>query len=71
MPTILQVDGFQGVIYFNDHEPAHVHVFKADGEMRVKIDDASRAPIPIEIVNLKNNDVRRGLAIVGLPIGNC
>ena len=29
MPTVLKVDGFRVMIYTDDHEPAHVHVFKA------------------------------------------
>ena len=32
MPTVLRADGFVIKIHFNDHAPAHVHVFKADGE---------------------------------------
>jgi hypothetical protein len=27
MPTILRVDGYEIVIYLDDHPPPHVHVF--------------------------------------------
>ena len=30
--TIFRADGFEVVIYFNDHRPAHVHVLKAECE---------------------------------------
>jgi hypothetical protein len=29
MPTILSQDGFDVMIFSNDHAPAHVHVLKA------------------------------------------
>jgi len=33
MPTILRFRGFPIVIYSDDHEPAHVHVFGKGAEM--------------------------------------
>lgn len=27
MPTVLRRDGYRVVVFFNDHVPAHVHVF--------------------------------------------
>ena len=37
MPEIFREQGFKIVIYFNDHEPAHVHVYKGDSEIRIQI----------------------------------
>jgi predicted SprT family Zn-dependent metalloprotease len=37
MPAIYEEDGYRFVIYFNDHEPAHVHVFKAGGTAKINI----------------------------------
>ena len=31
MPSVLRVDGFQVMIFFNDHPPPHVHVRKGGG----------------------------------------
>ena len=36
MITVLQTGGMRFVIYTNDHEPAHVHVY-GDGEARIDI----------------------------------
>jgi hypothetical protein len=37
MPTIIREEGFRIVIYPNDHLPAHVHVIKSDGEIRIEL----------------------------------
>jgi hypothetical protein len=37
MRAIPDEDGFEFVIRTNDHDPPHVHVFKADGEARFLI----------------------------------
>ena len=36
MVTILKADGFRFIIFINDHEPAHVHVF-GDGEAKINL----------------------------------
>ena len=36
MVTVFREAGMQFVIYLNDHEPAHVHVY-GDGEVRIDI----------------------------------
>jgi len=33
-PTILNESGYRVKIYFNDHPPAHVHVFKGEKQGR-------------------------------------
>jgi hypothetical protein len=38
MPTVLRRDGFEFVVYFDDHSPPHVHVFKGEGETKIKLD---------------------------------
>ena len=37
MPTVLRQDGFEFVIYTNDHEPMHVHAYKGDGEAKIEL----------------------------------
>ena len=37
MPTIIRQGGFRIVIYPNDHVPAHVHVLKGDGGVRIDL----------------------------------
>ena len=62
MPTVLRINGFSFVIYLNDHEPSHVHVFK-QGEVVISLGNS-----PSEIVVRQNNrmsanDERRALRI--------
>lgn len=35
MPTVLRVDRFEVVIRTDDHEPPHVHVFRAGGQVKI------------------------------------
>ena len=46
MATVLRVGRFRIVIYSNDHEPAHVHVWAAEGEVRIQL-GAKRASASI------------------------
>lgn len=38
MPTILRVDGFDVRINTDDHEPPHVHVYKAGGMAKIYLE---------------------------------
>ncbi|MCI0435528.1 MAG: DUF4160 domain-containing protein [Gemmatimonadetes bacterium] len=38
MPTVLRTGGFEFAIHINDHPPAHVHAYNADGECRIVIE---------------------------------
>lgn len=49
MPTVLRLNGFNVRIYTNDHEPAHVHVFKADGEVRIRLGLGGNRPKLLEV----------------------
>jgi Domain of unknown function (DUF4160) len=37
MPTVLRIDGYEIVIYLNDHLPHHVHVFAHGCEAIVEL----------------------------------
>ena len=52
MPTILFVNGFRFVVWPDDHEPPHVHVFKGSGEAKVSIVD----PQLIRIIGLSKQE---------------
>jgi hypothetical protein len=45
MPTILFINGFQFIIWPDDHEPPHVHVFKGDGEAKIQIGNSDKLPL--------------------------
>ncbi len=63
MPTIHNENGFRFVIYFNDHAPAHVHVFKS-GETVINLGDVDNAPPSIrENRGMSRQDERQALFI--------
>lgn len=39
MPTVLRQAGFDFMVYTHDHEPSHVHVWKAGNELIVNLGD--------------------------------
>ena len=54
MPTILYINGFRFIIWPDDHEPPHIHVFKGDGEAKVSIDK----PRLILVIGLSKQEAR-------------
>lgn len=60
MPTVLRQDGFEFVIYTNDHEPMHIHAYKGDGEAKIELS-------PVAVVGvweMKKSDARKAKRIV-------
>ncbi len=64
MPTALREGGFEVVIYTNDHQPPHVHVFNADGEAIIILGDEDTLPSLRAITGMKKKDVRKAFAII-------
>jgi len=54
MPTILYINGFRFIIWPDDHEPPHIHVFKGDGEAKVSID----TPRLVFVIGLSKQEAR-------------
>ena len=44
MPTVLSIEGFAFRIYHDDHEPPHVHVFRAGEQCVVNLGDGDTLP---------------------------
>ncbi|MGG6266137.1 DUF4160 domain-containing protein [Leptolyngbya sp. AN03gr2] len=44
MPTLLRQDGFEIRMYFDDHDPPHVHVFKAEGQAKIALGNSEVVP---------------------------
>jgi hypothetical protein len=66
MVTVPRADGLRVVIYVNDHQPAHVHVF-CDGEAKINLLGASALGIP-ELVwaeSMTRGEVRRAMGLCG------
>jgi hypothetical protein len=60
MATILRQDGFQVAIFTNDHQPAHVHVFKAGTEAVINL-----APVTIrENYRMSRRQLRKAVDLV-------
>jgi hypothetical protein len=67
MPTIIREDGFRIVIYPNDHLPAHVHVIKGDGEVRVNLgceEPFSRPSLISVMGKISDRDIVKALFLV-------
>ena len=67
MPTIIRQDGFRIVIYPNDHVPAHVHVLKGDGEVRIDLGSIEPllSPSLMSVTGkISDKDVAKALSLV-------
>ena len=64
MPTVLRVDGFQIMIFFNDHPPPHVHVRKAGGLVVIQLASDAGPPTVREAHEMAQADLVRAFRIV-------
>lgn len=63
MVTIHRAHGLRIIIFTEDHEPAHVHVF-GDGQAKVNLVGTDGAPVLVWAEGMKANDLRRAMQIV-------
>jgi hypothetical protein len=63
MVTVLRAEGLRVVIFTNDHEPAHVHVF-GGGEAKINLRGAGGPPELVWADGMTRTEVRRALRIV-------
>ena len=63
MVTIHRAEGLRVVIFVDDHEPAHVHVF-GDGQVKINLTGAHGEPELVWADDMKRSDVRRAMRIV-------
>jgi hypothetical protein len=59
MVNIYRAFGLRVVIFVDDHEPAHVHVF-GDGEAKINLIGSGDAPELVWAIGMKRNEVREG-----------
>ena len=52
------------MIYLNDHRPAHVHVFKAEGEIVVFLGSKDMPPQVRENIGMSRRDERAVLMLI-------
>ena len=63
MVTIHRAHGLRVIIFTDDHEPAHVHVF-GDGQAKINLIGAAGTPELVWAVGMKANDLRRAVQLV-------
>ena len=63
MITVLRDGALRIVIFVDDHEPAHVHVF-GDGEAKVNLVGNQGVPELVWAVGMKRSELRRAMAVV-------
>ena len=63
MVTVLRAHGLRVVIFTNDHDPAHVHVF-GDGEAKINLLGADGAPELVWAEGMSRGEVRRAVRLV-------
>ncbi len=63
MVTIYRAFGLRVVIFVDDHEPAHVHVF-GDGEVKINLAGPGDGPELVWAGGAKRNEVRKAMALV-------
>lgn len=66
MPTVLRVAGFRVVIFLppREHQPPHVHVRHATGEVVIELATSGRPQIIRDAVGMRNPDVATAFWIV-------
>jgi hypothetical protein len=64
MPTVLRIDGYAILIYFEDHVPAHVHVFSGGNETIINLNCRDGEPEIRDIYRMKPREVRQALHTV-------
>lgn len=63
MVRIHRADGLRIVIYTDDHEPAHVHVF-GDGHAKINLIGPDGEPALVWAEDMKRNEARRAMTLV-------
>ena len=63
MVTIHRAHGLRVIIFTDDHEPAHVHVF-GDGQAKINLIGPNGSPALVWAEGMKGNELRRAVQLV-------
>lgn len=63
MVTVHREAGFRFIIFTDDHEPAHVHVF-GDGQAKINLAGPGGEPELVSATGMKAGDLRKAMRIV-------
>jgi hypothetical protein len=61
--TVLRQAGLRFIIFMDDHEPAHVHVF-GDGQAKINLLGPDDAPELVWAFGMKRGEIRIAMRIV-------
>jgi len=61
MPTVLRIGGLRYVIWPNDHDPPHVHVFSANAEAKIELGEPDGHSRLIENRRMTRSDLSKAL----------
>ncbi len=66
MPTVLRVGGFRILIFLppREHQPPHVHVWKADGEVVIELAVGDGSQTIRSVARMRTSDVKAAFWIV-------
>lgn len=64
MVTVHREAGFRVVIFKDDHEPAHVHVYYGGAEVKIALGKGEEEPEGIRSYGMRTTDVRKALKVV-------
>jgi hypothetical protein len=62
MPTIYRLGNLRFVVFLNDHDPAHVHVFATGGEAKILLGSGFSRPALLWARGLDRPTLRRAMA---------
>ncbi|HVY33968.1 MAG TPA: DUF4160 domain-containing protein [Caulobacteraceae bacterium] len=63
MVTVYRAHGLHIVIFVDDHEPAHVHVF-GDGEAKINLASGEVDPELVFAIGMTRAEIRRSMRVV-------
>jgi hypothetical protein len=64
MPTLLRQDGFEIRMYFDDHDPPHIHAFKAGGQAKIALDSLEVLPSLILVQGMSMKDAKKAIDLI-------
>ena len=64
MVTVHRQDGFRLVIYLEDHEPPHVHVYASGAEAKIGLLAQDGHPYVIRAFAMRAGDLRKAVQLV-------
>lgn len=63
MVTVYRAHGLRVVIFVDDHEPSHVHVY-GDGEAKINLGHDEGGPELIYVIGMTRAEIRRAMSVV-------